>query len=101
MVFVIAFILALIVTHTASAETRGDWFKSLRVPGTGISCCDVADCKRVEAVYDHGWFIVVDGKRMAVPQRAIVRDQTSYDGAAYACIVNVNIRCFIPPGGGA
>lgn len=25
-----------------------DWFRSLRQPGTGASCCDISDCRSVE-----------------------------------------------------
>ena len=37
------------LTAVANSEDRGAWFKSLRQPGTGMSCCDIADCHRTVA----------------------------------------------------
>src|SRR4051794_34864271 len=44
-----------------------EWFRSLRQPGNGLSCCDIADCRYVEHRYvqdhyevqiEHNWLPV-------------------------------------------
>jgi len=36
-------------TRPANAEDRGAFFKGLKQPDTGISCCDISDCKVTKA----------------------------------------------------
>ncbi len=45
---------------TGQSQDRGSWFKSLKQPGTGYSCCDISDCRRAEADWREGqWWAVV------------------------------------------
>jgi hypothetical protein len=65
----------------ADAQDRGSWFKSLKQPGSGFSCCDISDCKRTEADWRGGqWWAVVSGD----PPRDRA-DKRSIDGDAYVC----------------
>lgn len=105
----------------AGAKERGDWFESLRQPGTGKSCCDIAHCLRTDADWRNGgWWVEMLGHWVPVPPAAIVRDTTSIDGSAYVCaavmplgfarplpaemeiaILRDGILCFVPPDMGA
>jgi hypothetical protein len=89
-------------------ESRSQWFKSLTRPGTGISCCDIADCRRTDARWRRdGWWAVVLGKWRPIPPETIVTTPRSFDGEAYVCAGDeresdapgngVRIFCFVPP----
>jgi hypothetical protein len=92
------------------AGDRGDWFKSLKMPGTNESCCGVGDCLRADADWRDGqWWAVVHGKWRAVPQSKILASPFSIDGSAYVCAgsppwtiggfppIEPPIYCFVPP----
>jgi hypothetical protein len=101
----------------AGANERGDWFKSLRQPQTGKSCCDISHCFRTDADWrSGGWWAELRGHWVPVPSTAIVREATSIDGQAYVCasvmpmgfarplpaemeieILRDGIFCFVPP----
>jgi hypothetical protein len=101
----------------AAANERRDWFDSLRQPGSGKSCCDIADCVRTDADWRNGgWWVEMRGHWVPVPPSAIVRDTASIDGSAYVCaavwpmglarplpaemaiaILRDGIFCFVPP----
>jgi hypothetical protein len=92
----------------AAAQDRGAWFKSLRQPGTNISCCDVSDCKRTEAEYEGGGWVADSvnptqlGQRVVIPDASIVRNIPSIDGEAYLCQSPTGrVYCFIPPSPGS
>lgn len=94
-------------------EDRGAWFKSLKQNGTGTSCCDVSDCRAVDADQDpktSQWFVTIRpedrvspqlaGKTIPVPPEKVL-DKLSVDGDAYLCSAPVGtIYCFVPPSRG-
>ena len=82
----------------AEAQDRASWFKSLKQPGTEISCCDISDCKRAEANWRNGqWHAVVEGKWTPIPPEKEL-DKKSIDGDAYVCSSPTRrIYCFIKP----
>jgi hypothetical protein len=89
------------VAGAANEGERGAWFKSLKQPGTGLSCCDIADCTRTEAVWRDGqWWAVVRGQWTPIPRRREVHTR-SIDGEAYICTsqkrLPASIYCFVPP----
>jgi hypothetical protein len=45
------------------------WFESLKQPGTGASCCSIADCRTVEFRQDRdGYEVFIDGRwKMSTP----------------------------------
>jgi hypothetical protein len=107
-----AFIAALTVCAEPSAHAgeRGDWFKSLKMPGSKASCCDAGDCHRTDADWRRGqWWAVVNGEWRAVPQTKVLESPASIDGEAYVCNGTPNwtvggfppmeppIYCFVPP----
>ena len=89
-----------IMSVGANAQDRGDWFKSLRQPGSGQSCCDLADCKRTEADWKgEGWVAhYPDGEPVRVPNSIILK-KPSIDGDAYLCShpQSKKLYCFIRP----
>ncbi len=83
---------------SAGAEDRGAWFKSLRMPNTGFSCCDISDCRRTDANWRDGqWWAVVDGAWTPIPPSREL-DKQSIDGDAYVCASPTRrIYCFVKP----
>ena len=84
--------------------SRADWFKSLRQPDTGLSCCDISDCKRTQADWKQGgWWATVRGLKRPVPADKVLERPRSIDGEAYVCATEIGnpayatIYCFIPP----
>jgi hypothetical protein len=75
------------------------WYRSLRTPDTGVSCCSVADCRPVQArqVEDHWEVLTEDGWRVVPAQRVLQR--RNMDGRPIACQVLGRVRCFVPPPG--
>lgn len=126
-IFVVFWMLA----HSAHAGgdwpdgPRSQWFKSLKVPVNGASCCDVSDCHWTEAEWrENAWWARVpapDGPWTEVPEDKILKHPYSIDGRAYVCHSNPssggsapgpgassssgpvtpalppNIYCFVPP----
>ena len=78
------------------------WFRSLKQPGSGFSCCSRSDCTRTDAVFSKGrWQAVVNGVWTLIPPEKEL-DTMSYDGEAYVCNKpDGKIICFVRPGGGA
>ncbi len=101
-------LLAMCYCSVSMAGDRGGWFKSLMMPGTKASCCDLADCHATDADMRRGqWWAVVDDEWRAVPQSKVLTSPHSIDGSAYVCtgspswsfggIKDTPIYCFIPP----
>jgi len=93
-------------------ETRGEWFRSLRQPGTYIPCCSVADCGITPARLIKGkWWVTVPDRIdmdegqwlpsyplrwVEVPDKVIITDKQPWDGiSAYVCWVRGEVFCFI------
>jgi hypothetical protein len=73
------------------------WFRSLAQPGTGISCCSIADCRPVEArITPSGYEIHVKDKWVAVPPDKILHGKENPTGKPVACVLNDQILCFVP-----
>jgi hypothetical protein len=93
----------------ALAGDRGDWFKSLKMPGTKASCCDLGDCHATQADWREGqWWAVVNDEWRPVPQSQVLTSPHSIDGSAYVCNGSPSwsiggepskppIYCFVPP----
>lgn len=104
----IAITVSMLATAVIADEplSKGDWFESLRQPGTGYSCCSISDCKKVPATdvdWRDGqwWAIVKDGKGVAewtpIPPEKELEKQ-SIDGDAYVCSSpSRRIYCFVRP----
>lgn len=94
--------------YASSDPQRREWFKSLKTNpqpnGRRVSCCDVADGFRVDAIQQGSqWFIKWGGQVYPVPPEVVIKDPPSIDGEAYAFFLpspaknGSLIRCFVPP----
>lgn len=95
--------LALVATlaiGTAHADPVGDFFKSLRQPGTGRSCCDISDCAFTTARWDstlQRWIARGRGGEERIIDPRIVLDRPSIDERAVFCQNKAEDLCFVPP----
>lgn len=80
-----------------------DWYRGLKQPGTGYSCCNgdqdgvEGDCRPTRAFLgDDGiWRALVDGKWVSVPPR-VVLEQRAPDGRSHICASRSGlIYCFL------
>lgn len=90
-------LLVLIAPAYAGAPDE-NWFRGLKQPTTGATCCDIADCRLTTADwYASGWWAEVQGEVMLIPDEKVLKRQ-SPDGEAYVCSgYGRKIYCFIPP----
>ena len=94
-----AFLLPLLVAaSSAIAEDRSTWFKSLLQPDTGLSCCDISDCRRADADWHDGqWWAVLEGQWTPIPPQKELAKR-SIDGQAYVCSSpSRKVYCFVKP----
>ena len=76
------------------------WFKSVIAPN-GVPCCDISDGHRTTYdVRDGTYWVPIEGRWMAVPERAIIRDRGNPVGEAVVWYVHhrgdIIISCFVP-----
>lgn len=75
----------------AGESSRAAWFRSLKQPGTNLSCCDISDCRRTKAEWrGNGWVAEVampDGTKRwtPIPAERVLKQPHSIDGEAYLC----------------
>ena len=99
----------------------GDWFKSLKQPGSGMGCCSVADCRYVEYTIDQNGHYLIEPRVMyddrfkgfpgaekiwtTVPDNVVLHNKMNPTGHAVACyglnwmdnLPSIGpIFCFIP-----
>ncbi len=115
-----ALVAAFVLIAAAPADSTGEhaqWFRSLQQPGTGRSCCSIADCRPVLAriAKDH-WEAFIDMRHFGpdapqdwvrVADAHILRGMHSPLGEAVACwhvFHSSGVRddaaglmCFVPP----
>lgn len=73
------------------------WFRSLAQPGTGLSCCSLADCRPVDArITPSGYQIRVDNRWLAVPPEKVLHGKENPTGKPVACVLNGQVLCFVP-----
>ena len=80
------------------------WFRGLRAPGTGISCCDVSDCRgvrtrivggRLEAFIGRSEFgLAAPDDWVAVPDDARLPPGPNPVGEPVACYYGGRVICF-------
>jgi len=76
------------------------WFKSVIAPN-GVPCCDISDGHRTSYDVRGGvYWVPIEGQWMAVPERAVIRDQGNPIGEAVVWYVHhrgsIIISCFVP-----
>jgi len=101
--------MALAVTFAASAQPpagaelnseTAKWFKSLK-NSHGLSCCEISDCRRVEARLANGHYeALIDNRWSGVPDEMInhVNNPTGQYIACYSYYddFSPHFYCFIP-----
>lgn len=75
------------------------WFQSLRQPGTGASCCSIADCRMTEyRTTRSGYEALVGKKWLPVPPGRVLQHTTNPTGRAIVCYLpGEGILCFVRP----
>jgi hypothetical protein len=90
-------------THGQGHAENHDWYKELKQPGTGYSCCNgttngiEGDCRPTRAyLQDDGtWRALVDGRWVVVPPRVVLK-QLAPDGNSHICASRSGlIYCFL------
>ena len=80
-----------------------DWYKELKQPGTGYSCCNgtangvEGDCRPTRAYLqeDGTWRALIDGSWVEVPPRVVLK-QLAPDGGSHICASRSGlIYCFL------
>jgi hypothetical protein len=90
-------------TRNIGHAEHHDWYKELKQPGTGYSCCNgtangvEGDCRPTRAFLteDGTWKALVDGRWMPVPPRVVLKNLAP-DGNSHICAGKSGmIYCFI------
>lgn len=75
------------------------FFESLKQPGTGVSCCSIADCRPAEyRLSDNGYEALLDTKWVRVPDDRVLHGRDNPTGHAILCRspISGTILCFVP-----
>jgi hypothetical protein len=89
--------------HGQGHAENHDWYKELKQPGTGYSCCNgtvngvEGDCRPTRAYLqeDGSWRALVDGQWVVVPPRVVLK-QLAPDGNSHICASRSGlIYCFL------
>lgn len=73
------------------------WYQSLRQPGTGMSCCSIADCRTADyRTTDNGYEVFIDRRWIPVPPDKILQRINNPTGRAVVCWTPTQgIMCFV------
>lgn len=84
------------------AGETGDWYKSLKVPGTGVSCCDISDCRGLDSdelrVNEGRYEILFRGEWRPVDENRVLSRPDNPTGGAVACISPGGFAYCLVPG---
>jgi hypothetical protein len=77
--------------------TLAPWFNSLRQPGTGVSCCSIADCRPVDYRGGPGGYEVwIDNSWHPVPADKVLDGKDNPIGRAVVCYTPaLGVLCFV------
>jgi hypothetical protein len=84
----------------ANPELHG-WFESLKQPGSGISCCSIADCLPVDYKMEtDGYEALVEARWVRIPGDKVLHGKPNPTGRAILCRspISGTILCFVPAG---
>ena len=90
-------------TRNVGHAENHDWYKDLKQPGTGYSCCNgtvngaEGDCRPTRAyMNDEGvWYALLEGRWVQVSPN-VVLDQMAPDGRSHICANTFgHIYCFL------
>ena len=89
--------------HGRGHAENHDWYKELKQPGTGYSCCNgtsngvEGDCRPTRAFQedDGTWRALINGRWVTVPPRVVLK-QLAPDGNSHICASKSGlIYCFL------
>ena len=84
----------------ANPELHG-WFESLKQPGSGISCCSIADCLPVDYKMEtDGYEALIETRWVRIPGDKVLHGKPNPTGRAILCRspISGTILCFVPAG---
>ena len=93
-----------LIAATAAARPPPDadmslapWFQSLQQPGTGMSCCSIADCRPTDFRILNGHYqALIEGDWHDVPPEVVLERMDNPTGRAVVCYTPYRgIMCFI------
>lgn len=82
----------------SSDPTLAPWIESLKQPGSGVSCCSIADCRPTEyRLAPDGYEALLDAKWVRIPDERVLH-QSNPLGRAVVCRSPISglILCFVP-----
>lgn len=107
LVYLLIGLAIILFSDGAHAGGPTNWWQSLRQPGTGLSCCNIADCAYTQARFRQGhWQAKVGDLWRDIPDDKVLKDEVTPDGHAVVCNGSLSfspspvIYCFIPEAGG-
>ena len=74
-------------------------FESLKQPGSGVSCCSIADCRPVEyRLVADGYEAFIDANWVRIPDDKVLHGTSNPVARGIACRspISGTILCFIP-----
>ena len=100
----VSFALLGIAAGDAAAPENPDpalhgWFESLKQPGSGVSCCSIADCRPVEyRLVADGYEAYLDAKWVHVPGDRVLHGTSNPMARGIVCRspISGTILCFVP-----
>lgn len=77
--------------------TLAPWFQSLRQPGTGTSCCSIADCRATDyRTNGDSYEAFIDDRWTIVPPDKVLQRADNPTGRAVVCWTPARgIMCFV------
>ena len=87
-------------SDNANPELHG-WFESLKQPGSGISCCSIADCLPVDYKMEtDGYEALIETRWVRIPGDKVLHGKPNPTGRAILCRspISGTILCFVPAG---
>lgn len=100
-VLIAAFLIMIAQAMAAPPENAdsslGPWYQGLKQPGTGASCCSIADCRQVDyrTSGDH-YEALIEGKWLDVPPERVLAHQFNPTGHGVVCWTPwQGILCFV------
>ena len=73
------------------------WFQGLHQPGTGMSCCSIADCHQTDFRTNGTHYeALIEGRWLAIPPDKILDRTDNPTGRAVVCYTpTLGILCFV------
>lgn len=95
-IFIICGFVSAAISHEDDEE-HAAWYKSLKQPGNGGSCCDMTDCKNVlTRVGKEGYEVFINDKWVKVDPSRVINNKDNPTMGPVACYNPYDfIYCFV------